>query len=172
MRWLLTAFIFRLFCLLQSICLITIIQKLLFAICVVQSVAGHQMLPFCQIPLVFIDMNIVCNIVAVSILGTKICFQRTQSLHYKAGGWQRSKSRVCQLGDCGSCPVWECCVLCFTLVSSEGNLQGWIMKPAPKTAVSWVPTAGWLQKWVSHHRPQFTAEMKLKEVLSLTDTRP
>lgn len=61
---------------------------------------------------------------AASILGTKICFQRTQSLHYKAGGWRQSKSRVCQLGDCGSCPVWECCVLCFTLVSSEGNLQG------------------------------------------------
>lgn len=109
---------------------------------------------------------------AVSILGTRICFQTTQSLHYKAGGWRRSKSRVCQLGDCGSCPVWECCVLCFTLVSSEGNLQGWIMKPAPKTEVSWVPTAEWLQKWVSHHRPQFTAEMKPQEVLSLTDTRP
>lgn len=69
---------------------------------------------------------------AVSILGTKICFQRTQSLHYKAGGWRRSKSRVCQLGDCGSCPVWECCVLCFTLVSSEGNLQCWIMKPCQR----------------------------------------
>lgn len=109
---------------------------------------------------------------AVSILGTKICFQRTQSLHYKAGGWRRSKSRVCQLGDCGSCPVLGVLCTLFHFGFFRGQPPMLNNEALPKTAVSWVPTAGWLQKWVSHHRPQFTAEMKPQEVLSLTDTRP